>query len=504
MFYSIRLLVPKGNDTAADYEGDYDHNEVYELDLSGWDVSKVKSFHHMFAHSANILLKGVENWQIGAKVEPVEGDNESYITMNCFLHCTVNEYYDLSSWDVSKVKDFRGMFRQCKKLVKVDGLDKWDTSNGECFAVMFTHCVSMTSLDVSGFDTRKAHNYNDPYRADDYETYTGNSMFGFFGHDSEEEGVNMKNLRKIKVGENFSFNGDGTSIDVATLPTIDTTIFTESDNNWYRWNGKDLVAHSPSQPANLTAATYYVTKELALENDKNLALINNGTLIKTANSLRKIGLSGKFLPSAFPELILGLSVGDYDSGIEDGKQAEYDRFWDVFQDNGNRRNYWGGFAGWKDAIFKPKYPIIASTCNSMFYRAAIPNLPIIDLSQASSIANTFDYTSGLTSIEKIILKSNGSQTFTQGFAGCSVLAEVRFEGIIGNNLTMKDCKKLSAASIENIINALSTTASGKNITFSTAAINTAFETSEGAANGSTSTEWAALIATRSNWTVNLA
>ena len=297
MFYSIRLLPQKGNDTAADYEGNYDYSAIYELDLSGWDVSKVKCFHHMFAHSANIYLKGIENWKIGAKVEPVEGDDKSYITMNCFLHRTVNDYYDLSNWDVSKVRDFRGMFRQCKNLVRVDGLDKWNTSNGKSFSVMFSHCVSMIELDVSGFDTRNAsESYKDPYRGKDYESYTGVAMQGFFGLDSSEVGTNMQHVAKIKIGENFSFNGDGSATVPALLPTIDTAIFTDADGKWYDAAG---AGYSVDGVPNLTAATYYATSNLAAEAGEERVSVKTGTLVGAANAIRESKYVGNFRPSEF-------------------------------------------------------------------------------------------------------------------------------------------------------------------------------------------------------------
>ena len=63
---------------------------------------------------------------------------------------------------------------------------------------------------------------------------------------------------------------------------------------------------------------------------------------------------------------------------------------------------------------------------------------------------------------------------------------------------------LSKDSIISIINALSTATSDLPITLSITAVNNAFETSPGAADGSTSEEWTALIATKPNWTISLA
>lgn len=62
---------------------------------------------------------------------------------------------------------------------------------------------------------------------------------------------------------------------------------------------------------------------------------------------------------------------------------------------------------------------------------------------------------------------------------------------------------LDKASTKSIINALSNTATGQTLTLNIAAVNTAFETSSAAKDGSTSTEFAALVATKTNWTIVL-
>ena len=64
-------------------------------------------------------------------------------------------------------------------------------------------------------------------------------------------------------------------------------------------------------------------------------------------------------------------------GREEGKQAEYDRFWDSYQNNGNRSDYQYAFAGWKDAVFKPKYNIVLGagyTGTNMFWGCGVGNI----------------------------------------------------------------------------------------------------------------------------------
>ena len=62
---------------------------------------------------------------------------------------------------------------------------------------------------------------------------------------------------------------------------------------------------------------------------------------------------------------------------------------------------------------------------------------------------------------------------------------------------------LNKANTTSVINALSTTATGQTLTLKLSAVNTAFETSAGAGDGSTSAEFAALVATKTNWTITM-
>ena len=183
----------------------------------------------------------------------------------------------------------------------------------------------------------------------------------------------------------------------------------------------------------------------------------------------------------------------YGQGFDAGKQTEYDAFWDAFQQKGNRRNYWGAFASWTDEIFKPKYPIVATGHTSMFYLSTIDTIPALDFSGArAALQNTFNYFYG-TTIEKVILKADGTQNIIAGFIGARNLKNITFEGVIGESISFADCSLLSKASIENIISVLLDTATDKTATFNKTAVNNAF----------TENEWSALIASKPNWTITL-
>jgi hypothetical protein len=230
----------------------------------------------------------------------------------------------------------------------------------------------------------------------------------------------------------------------------------------------------------------------------------------------------------------------YEAGRKDYADEYWNTFWDAFQNYGNRNYYWVAFAFWPKEAFKPKYDIRPTYGSSaqMFTSSTIDNLKqilidcgvVLDMSKAASITEAFAYAPKLThlptidttnvssfdylfcndkaliEIEKLILKSDGSQKIgASNFAPCYNLVTLIVEGTIGSNgFDVHYSTKLSKASIISIINALSTTTSGLTVTLNDAAVKKAFETSSGANNGNTSTEWQSLIATRSNWNISLA
>ena len=214
--------------------------------------------------------------------------------------------------------------------------------------------------------------------------------------------------------------------------------------------------------------------------------------------------------------------GSYDEGFADGKQAEYDAFWDVYQNNGNRTDYSFAFAGnggngyssakgvWTNETFKPKYPLIASKgANYMFRGSCIENVDCdIDISQCTTVTYMFYYNYLIKTIRKLIISENVKMTAP--FEQCSALENITFEGVIGNDINFQWSTLLTRASIESIVSHLSDTASGKTLTLSKLAADNAFPCPMEDGNGGWinvgcggNSEWLELVATKSNWQISL-
>ena len=229
----------------------------------------------------------------------------------------------------------------------------------------------------------------------------------------------------------------------------------------------------------------------------------------------------------------------HEAGKAEGVKSEYDRFWDGFQDYGNRNDFahsFGGSAWAADGLLPPKYPITLrksyASCQGMFGRFNRPasidySKPLydlsavcdkidfskvteandtfkdararnisVDLSGCTKLSYTFSSGDG-GSLENITLKvTENLTTIKYAFMYQNFLTNLIFteDSVIAcSGLDLQWSTSLNKTSITSIINALSTTATGKSVTLSKAAVNKAFTTDE----------WKALTDTRTNWTISL-
>ena len=180
----------------------------------------------------------------------------------------------------------------------------------------------------------------------------------------------------------------------------------------------------------------------------------------------------------------GGESGSYDQGYADGKQAEYDRFWDAFQQNGKRTIYHYAFGRWVDECYNPKYPVCPEHAGEMFASSGITDIykngtVTVDFSKAYAMSATFQnanklkqlgiidmrkvtsntyYTfasNSLEKIEKIILTDNGQpKLYVQTFQSMSKLADIAFEGTIFDTVSFANSPLLTNASVQNIIDHL--------------------------------------------------
>jgi hypothetical protein len=216
----------------------------------------------------------------------------------------------------------------------------------------------------------------------------------------------------------------------------------------------------------------------------------------------------------------GLDVGTAE-GIEQGKQAQYDEFWDNFQQNGKLMDYRYAFNGahWNNKTFNPKYPMHINYAIQTFENCGCTDCDLRNWSfnwgscynfqstfknfkglvavgeiscwGASNLDQIFYGCSSLTTIEKLWIPENAT-FYNNAFYNCTSLTYLRIGGTIGKLINLQ-WSPLDKESIESVINSLSTITSGLTATFNKSAKEAAF----------TDEEWATLTATKPNWTISL-
>lgn len=130
----------------------------------------------------------------------------------------------------------------------------------------------------------------------------------------------------------------------------------------------------------------------------------------------------------------------------------------------------------------------------------------VDTSAADRMRYAFNYNAALEIIDGTPIDASNvtTESYLVGmFEGCYGLKFVRFKGTIQVHISFYRSRSLEKGSIVNVFSCLSNEISGLTATFAKEAVNTAFETSPGAADGSTSTEWLELVATKPNCTISL-
>ena len=118
------------------------------LTVDKLNTSKVTTMLQMFRSCGNLTA-------INCRLDTSSVTNE--ITQ-LFLGCSKLEYVDATNLVGSNIKYASSLFSGCTLLKQIDGLNTWVTSNVSNMDSMFQNCSSLTSLDVSGFDTSNITN----------------------------------------------------------------------------------------------------------------------------------------------------------------------------------------------------------------------------------------------------------------------------------------------------------------------------------------------------------
>ena len=149
----------------------YYDKKCFSHSTPSWSVCKYNSNGPIWQHTRATTLKVIfstsfqnfhptstaywfQNFKSLKIIEGLEHLNISEVTDmgSMFYSCSSLTSLNLSRFDTSKVTDMHEMFKDCKGLTSLD-LSRFDTSKVTDMCSMFYSCSSLTSLDLSSFDT---------------------------------------------------------------------------------------------------------------------------------------------------------------------------------------------------------------------------------------------------------------------------------------------------------------------------------------------------------------
>ena len=128
----VSQITNMGPLNTSKYEGLFENLDPHNIDISTWDITNVKNMRGMFANCPN-FNSNLYGWDM-SKVED---------TAFMFYECK-NFNSDLSNWNVNNVTDMFSMFEGCKKFNS--NLSNWDVSSVENMGSMFNGCTSLKNI----------------------------------------------------------------------------------------------------------------------------------------------------------------------------------------------------------------------------------------------------------------------------------------------------------------------------------------------------------------------
>lgn len=112
-----------------------------EINVSQWNTSKIKYFDKMFSNCQSLAFLDVNNWDM------ISG----YSLNNMFAYSGITDI-DLSKWDTSNISNLSNLFFNCTKLKQID-LHTWNTKSVSTCYWLFRGCSSLEFINIDGWNT---------------------------------------------------------------------------------------------------------------------------------------------------------------------------------------------------------------------------------------------------------------------------------------------------------------------------------------------------------------
>ena len=249
--------------------GDLVYSDQNAYSVSGYtslgeqtNMSPINTFSWIFNSYRNEIITITKDPAVTGKISGLI--KMSYMFDGCFSLTSL----DLSGFDTSQVTDMTNMFFGCFSLTSLD-LSGFDTSQVTNMASMFSGCSSLTSLDLSGFDTSQVTDMYGMFSGcsdltsldlSGFDTSQVTDMNSMFGGCSSLTSLDLSGFDTLQVTDMTNMFFGCSSLTSLDLSGFDTSKVTNIDIMFYDCSSLRLIAVSGSMPnalAQLPASQYY-------------------------------------------------------------------------------------------------------------------------------------------------------------------------------------------------------------------------------------------------------
>ena len=183
-------------------------------------------------------------------------------TKGMFYDCLSLTSLDVSSFNTSQVTDMDGMFYRCRNLTSLD-LSNFDTSHVADMSAMFQNCISLTSLDLSNFNTSHATDMSGMFVActsltsldlSNFDTSHVTDMRNMFMSCLNLASLNLSSFDTSQVTGMYNMFNNCSSLHIIDIPTTATNIVSELPlENYY-----DAATGTQYSKTNIPGGSVYV------------------------------------------------------------------------------------------------------------------------------------------------------------------------------------------------------------------------------------------------------
>ena len=220
----------------------YGCSGLTSLDVSNFNTSNVV----LMTRTVDTVLNYYTGYSGGQEVQIAE--NNELFRFGMFAQCSSLTSLDLSSFNTSKVTDMRGLFDGCKNLTSLN-VSSFNTSNVKYMDAMFRGCSSLTSLDLSNFNTSHVVSMGDAHRffynsgsAGQYGDYRYLTNGGMFENCTSLSSLDLSNFYTPNVARMYNMFRNCTHLTYLNLSNFDMSHLEDIDYD-YHFAGKDYMCY---------------------------------------------------------------------------------------------------------------------------------------------------------------------------------------------------------------------------------------------------------------------